>query len=51
VLLQSFKDEFDICDKKWSTATALVSELEKVKEEEKIFQHNYRLICDQELVR
>ena len=34
VLVQSFKDEFKISDKKWSTPAAPGSVLEKVKEEE-----------------
>ena len=34
VFIQSFKDKFDISDKKWSTPTAPGSVFEKVKEEE-----------------
>ena len=52
VLIQSFKDKYDICDKKWSTPVAPRSVLEKAKEgEESLSEKKYRLIFNQELVR
>ena len=52
VVIHSFKDEYDISDKKRSPPAEPCSVLEKIKEgEDSLLAQLHILICDQEFVR